>query len=53
MFIAMDDGNGCAPITLAADAPIAQTPSGFFLAQTFGGELFCHLVDSGFECEAI
>ena len=36
VFVAMDDGYGRAPVALTADTPVAQTPSGFFLAQAFG-----------------
>ena len=40
----MDDGNGRAPVALAAYAPIAQAPGGFFLAQPFGGKLCGYMV---------
>ena len=53
VLIAMDDGNGRTPITLAAHAPVAQTPSGFFLAQAFGCEQFGHLVDGWLEVQTI
>ena len=39
VFIAMDDGNRCAPVALTADAPVTQTPSGFLLAQAFGKQV--------------
>ena len=53
VFIAMDDGNRRAPITLAAHAPVAQTPGGFLLAQTFGGQQFGHLMNRSFEFQTI
>jgi len=34
VFIAVDDGNRRAPVTLAADAPVAQPPGGLLAAQT-------------------
>ena len=53
VFIAMDDGNRRAPITLTANAPVAQTPSGFLLAQTFGSQVSGHGFQSVFEIQAV
>ena len=39
VFIAMNDGDGCAPVALTADTPVTQTPSGFLLAQAFGNQV--------------
>ena len=38
VLIAMNDGDGCAPVALTADTPVTQTPSGFLLAQAFGNQ---------------
>ena len=35
---AVDDGNGRAPVALAADTPVAQAPSGAFFAQALFGQ---------------
>ena len=43
-MLAVDDGDGCAPVALAADAPVAQAPSGFFLAQAFFGQQLGYFV---------
>ena len=39
VLIAMNDGDGCAPVALTADTPVTQTPSGFLLAQAFGNQV--------------
>ena len=44
----MDDGNRRAPIALAADAPIAQTPSGFLFAEAFGCQKLSYFVSRRF-----
>ena len=53
VFVAMDDGYGRAPVALTADAPIAQTPSGFFLAQALGHKKFSNSVHGGFKAQAV
>jgi len=53
VFVAMNDWDGCAPVALAADAPVAQTPCGFLLAQAFGCEQFGNFVDGSFLVQAI
>ena len=42
---AVDDGNRRAPVTLAAYAPVAQAPGGFFLAQAVFFQRVGHGVD--------
>jgi hypothetical protein len=49
VFIAMDDGNRRAPITLTAHTPVAQSPGGFLLAQIFRSQQFGDVVHGGFE----
>ena len=49
----MDDGDGRAPVALAAEAPIAQTPGGFLIAQAFGGQQLGHFVGRGFLVQTI
>ena len=39
---AVDDGDGRAPVTLAADAPVTQAPGGFQLAQALGFQYLGH-----------
>ena len=53
MLVAMDDGDRCAPIALAAHAPVAQAPGNFFLAQTFGLQQVDHFAHRVFETQAI
>jgi len=53
VLVAMDDRDRRAPVALAADAPVAQTPGGLLLAQAFGGEQLGHLVDGGFVTQTI
>ena len=53
MLFAMDDGYRRAPITLAAHAPVAQTPSDFFLAQAFGLQQVGHFAHRVFEAQAV
>ena len=53
VFIAMDDGNRRAPITLATHTPVAQTPRGFLLAQAFGSQQLGHLMNRSFEFQTI
>ncbi len=48
VLIAMDDGNRRAPIALAADTPIAQTPSGFLFAEAFGCQKLSYFVSRSF-----
>src|SRR5690606_12992259 len=43
--VAVDDGDGRAPVALARNAPVAQAPGGLLLAQALGDEQFGHLVD--------
>ena len=50
---AMNHGNRRAPIALAADAPVAQTPGGFFLAQAFGHQVSGHGVNGGFKSQSV
>ena len=38
--VAVNDGDGRAPVALAADTPVAQPPGGFFLAQAAAFKLF-------------
>ena len=53
VFVAMDDGNRRAPVALAANAPVAQAPGGFFLAQAFGSQVCGHRIDAGLEAQAV
>src|SRR5690606_5096061 len=39
---AVNDGNGCAPVALTGNAPVAQAPGGLFLAETHGGQVGGH-----------
>ena len=53
VFVAMDDGYGRAPVALAADAPVTQTPGGFFLAQALGCKKFSNRVHGSFKAQAV
>ena len=48
VLIAVDDGDGRAPVALAADTPVAQAPGGLLLAQALGGQVAGHGVHRGF-----
>ena len=47
MLIAMDDGDGRAPVALAADTPVAQAPGRLLFAQALGGQVARHRVHCG------
>jgi len=51
--VAVDDGDGRAPVALAADAPVAQSPGGLLLADALGGQQFGHLVDRILVAQAV
>ena len=53
MLRAMNDGDWRSPVALAADAPIAQAPGDFFLAQAFGGKVGSHGLDTRFKAQTI
>ena len=53
VLVAMDDGNRRAPIALTANAPVAQPPSGFFLAQTQRGQVGSHCIDRHLESKTV
>ena len=53
MFGTVDDGDGRAPVALAADAPVAQAEGGLLLAQALGCQQFGDLVDGGFLAQAV
>ncbi len=50
---AVDDGDRGAPVALPADAPVAQPPGGFFLAQALRGQQLGHFVDGLLVCQAV
>ena len=49
----MDDGNGCAPVSLAGDAPVAKAEGFLLVAQALLGQDLGHGVDGGLMVQTI